>query len=88
MSEGSVEKNLPQLTGQEGYKEWARQMKGYLMMIDAWELTEGTETAPATDAKDEEKKDWKKRNARACGILMHKTSIEVAKCYEGKSTAR
>ena len=47
MSEAGMEKSLPQLHGQEGYKEWARQMKGYLMMIDAWDIVSSTESQPA-----------------------------------------
>ncbi|RDX49627.1 hypothetical protein OH76DRAFT_1350602, partial [Lentinus brumalis] len=91
MSEGGLEKNLPQLRGQEGYKEWARQMKGYLMMIDAWGIVSGGEKCPtlASDRSNAEAvAAWTKTDNRAQGILMYKTSAEVSKCFEGKSTSK
>ena len=86
MSEGGIEKGLPILSGQEGYKEWARQMMGYLMMINAWEIVNGTEKAP-DPSKAEDLKDWKRQEGRARGVLMYKTTSEVAKCYEGKTSS-
>ncbi|KAI0754688.1 hypothetical protein C8Q80DRAFT_1266274 [Daedaleopsis nitida] len=47
MSEAGLEKNLPTLRGQEGYREWSHQVMGYLLMVDAWDIVNGMETAPA-----------------------------------------
>ena len=85
MSEGGLEKSLTNLRGQEGYKEWARLMKGYLMMTDGWGVVSGTEQSP-TDPK--ELKEWQRKDTRAQGILQFKCTPEVAKCFEGKTSSK
>ena len=85
MSEGGLEKSLTTLRGQEGYKEWARLMKGYLMMTDGWGVVSGTEQSP-TDPK--ELKEWQRKDTRAQGILQFKCTPEVAKCFEGKTSSK
>ena len=86
MSDG-LEKGISVLKGQETYKEWARQMQGYIRSIGAWQIIKGTETTPAaTDTAA--LKEWNNRNDCCIGLFMLKTSAEVAKCYDGKENAK
>ena len=75
--------SVPLLSSASQYADWAAKMKGLLMFMNCWDVVSSTSTEP-TDA--EERKEYKKKNAQACGLLYMRTGPSFHYLLETKTT--
>ncbi|EJF56494.1 hypothetical protein DICSQDRAFT_71349, partial [Dichomitus squalens LYAD-421 SS1] len=79
MSDKVDSSSLTSLSNINQYPNWAAQMKGYLIMIGSWNVTNST---PTTPSDGEELREHKLRIQRAQGIIMMKVDRSLHRLLE------
>ncbi|EJF59226.1 hypothetical protein DICSQDRAFT_172211, partial [Dichomitus squalens LYAD-421 SS1] len=82
MSDKVDSSSLSSLSNINQYPNWAAQMKGYLIMIGSWTVTNSAPTTTATTATAEELKEHDLKVQRAQGIIMMKVDRSLHRPLE------
>ena len=74
-SSGSGMGAVKMLESAEQYEDWAQMAEGYLTMVNAFSVCDGSEARPASGSAD--LKDWLEKENRAKGFFIMKVSRSI-----------